>query len=281
MSVDPPTVSVITPLFNKEEFLQECIDSVFTQSFPAWEFIIIDDGSTDDSLTIARKAETADPTRIKVLQHSDARNHGVSASRNLGLTHASGTFCAFLDADDVFMREKLAHDVRILTENSDSAAVISRALWWHSDKSQPDFMDKFGEPVDRIHTPPSLFRSVFLQGTFNVPCPCAVTIRRDVLSSTSSFDIHLRTWEDQKFFAELTFRFPVYVSGACVSKYRRVLTNSAWAAAVADGSDRENELYFLKWMHALLDAQRTLDPLILSEFNGRYLAFEKRYNSGR
>jgi len=87
-------ISVIVPLYNKEAIIKETINSVLKQSFTDYEFIIIDDGSTDKSLEFVSSFEDA---RIKIIKK---KNGGVSSARNLGAQIATGKFLFFLDADD-------------------------------------------------------------------------------------------------------------------------------------------------------------------------------------
>lgn len=87
-------ISVIIPLYNKGPYIQRCLQSVFNQTRQASEIIIVNDGSTDNSLQMA--AEVKDE-RIRIFTQENA---GVSAARNRGIEEAKGTYIAFLDADD-------------------------------------------------------------------------------------------------------------------------------------------------------------------------------------
>ncbi len=89
-------VSIITPVFNAEKYLSKCIESVLGQIVSNWELLLIDDGSTDNSLAICNRFSSVD-TRIKVFTQS---NQGPSCARNLGISQASGKWICFLDADD-------------------------------------------------------------------------------------------------------------------------------------------------------------------------------------
>lgn len=89
-------VSIIIPLFNKESSIKDTIISVLNQSHENIEIIIINDGSTDNSLGIVSKFKDF---RIKVFNQT---NQGVSSARNLGIKHSNGEFISFLDADDYF-----------------------------------------------------------------------------------------------------------------------------------------------------------------------------------
>ena len=93
--------SVVIPLYNKEHFIKKAIQSVLKQSFQDFEIIIVDDGSTDRSLEIARKFESE---KLKVYTQP---NQGVSVARNKGIENASGEYIAFLDADDTWNMDYL------------------------------------------------------------------------------------------------------------------------------------------------------------------------------
>jgi len=110
----PPLVSVVAIFLNGERFLDEAIQSVIAQSYPHWELLLVDDGSTDGSSALARAWAEREPHRVRYLEHPGHRNHGMSASRNLGLHHARGEYLALLDADDVWLPGKLARQVEIL-----------------------------------------------------------------------------------------------------------------------------------------------------------------------
>lgn len=106
-----PRVSVIVPFFDAASYLECCIKSALTQTITDWEMLLVNDGSTDQSMRIAQRFANAD-SRISVLQHANGENRGVSCSRQLGLDHAAGEFIAFLDADDMFLPSKLERQLQ-------------------------------------------------------------------------------------------------------------------------------------------------------------------------
>lgn len=91
-------ISVIVPVFNAEAYIEQCIDSVLSQSYRDIELILVDDGSTDGSLQ--KCLRRSDDARVKIIS---VENHGVSYARNLGLQNASGKWIMFLDSDDYFL----------------------------------------------------------------------------------------------------------------------------------------------------------------------------------
>ena len=89
-------ISIIVPIYNAERYLEACLDSLLSQSEKELQILLVDDGSTDGSLAIAKEYAAKD-TRVEVFHQSNA---GQSAARNVGLQHAKGEFIAFVDADD-------------------------------------------------------------------------------------------------------------------------------------------------------------------------------------
>jgi len=115
MKNDTPIVSIIIPLYNKERYIQETLESVSAQEFPHWEVIIVDDGSTDNSLNIVKDL-LLDESRFRLIERqSEVR--GGSVCRNIGLKKARGKYIIFLDADDLLLPHALKQRVDKLTDN--------------------------------------------------------------------------------------------------------------------------------------------------------------------
>lgn len=109
-------VSVITPCYNAEKFIVDCINSVLTQTYQNWELLLIDDGSTDKTLDIIQSFSKRDE-RIKVFT-TEFPSGGPSHPRNIGLSKASGDFIAFLDADDLWLPDKLEEQIYFAEKNN-------------------------------------------------------------------------------------------------------------------------------------------------------------------
>ena len=92
-----PSISSIIPVFNTQKTLPACLDSVLEQTVTDIEALCVDDGSTDDSLSMLRRYALAD-ARVRILRHE--RNRGVSRARNTGIEAAAGEYMAFVDSDD-------------------------------------------------------------------------------------------------------------------------------------------------------------------------------------
>jgi glycosyltransferase involved in cell wall biosynthesis len=92
-----PLLSVIVPVYNVEAYLEECLDSLLVQSFPDFEVILVNDGSSDNSLHICESFHQRFPKRFRLFSQA---NGGLSAARNLGISHALGDWLCFVDSDD-------------------------------------------------------------------------------------------------------------------------------------------------------------------------------------
>jgi glycosyltransferase involved in cell wall biosynthesis len=119
---DDPIVTVVMPVYNASATLEATIRSVLTQSFDQFELIIVDDGSTDDSLARALALAASD-TRVRLISRT---NRGVSSARNLGASLGKAPLLAFIDADDLWDRCKLAKHVTLHSENPQLAASYGR-----------------------------------------------------------------------------------------------------------------------------------------------------------
>ena len=111
--------TVIIPLYNKENHIENTLKSVLNQSFQDFEILIIEDCSTDNSKKVA---ESVTSDKIKIIQHE--KNKGLSASRNTGIANANATYLAFLDADDLWHKNYL-EKIKELTENFTEAHLFA------------------------------------------------------------------------------------------------------------------------------------------------------------
>lgn len=131
-ATNPPAVSVVIPVYNVEQYLCECVDSVLNQTMQDFEIILVDDGATDSSGMICDQYAQQDP-RIRVIHQS---NGGLSAARNTGLDAASGTYVYFLDSDDYIVSHAL-EQLRELAEKEDANVVFFDASVFFTD-CEPD-----------------------------------------------------------------------------------------------------------------------------------------------
>lgn len=131
-----PKISIIIPIYNAEKFLSHCIDSILEQSYINLEILLVNDGSTDNSLSICEYYALKD-NRIKVFTQI---NKGVSAARNLGLLHAKGEWIYFMDADDCLINTLFLDFKSILLKNK-TIDIFKFGYVVKSDKTQTVICD--------------------------------------------------------------------------------------------------------------------------------------------
>jgi teichuronic acid biosynthesis glycosyltransferase TuaG len=126
-----PLVSVIMPAYNADRFIEESINSLISQTYTNWELIIINDGSIDNTQAIAGKFAAADE-RIIVIKQS---NKKAAAARNTGIAHAKGEWIAFLDADDLWVDNKLEKQLQLAFSNPNIGVVFTAGYsYYQADK---------------------------------------------------------------------------------------------------------------------------------------------------
>jgi glycosyltransferase involved in cell wall biosynthesis len=190
-----PKISCIIPAYNCELWLKRAVDSVLATAYEPIEILVIDDGSSDNTLQVADQLATEYPQKVRVLQHSDRRNHGVSAARNLGLKHCTGEWICFLDADDYVYPHRFDSAVQILGSQSDVDGVHQLAemvfpteeaseRWW---KNSPYF--GFEHPIA-----PNDLLSQLLKG--QCWATSAIIFRKHLLERSGLFNEQLAIAED-------------------------------------------------------------------------------------
>jgi glycosyltransferase involved in cell wall biosynthesis len=115
-------ISIIIPLYNKENYIIDTLKSVFYQDAKNWECIIVDDGSTDDSLKVVNHFCNSHSGNWKIVS---VLNGGQAKARNIGIRESSGKYLAFLDADDLWVTNKLSKQFKYLEANPNVMGVLS------------------------------------------------------------------------------------------------------------------------------------------------------------
>lgn len=259
-----PLASIITIFLNEERFLQEAVESVLTQTRSDWELLLVDDGSTDRSTGLARGYAERYPDKIRYLEHPDHQNRGMSASRNLGIGAVRGDYIAFLDADDVWLPEKLKQQAAILDAHPEVAAVCGRAQWWYSWTGERgdagrDFLQRFGVPLNGVVPPPELVLNYLRDEWASL---CDLMLRRDVVEAIGGYEATFRgMYEDQAFHAKLCLTYPIFVSEECWYRYRQH-PDSCCAVADVTGQYRRARRTFLTWFEEYLAERGSPDPRV-------------------
>lgn len=253
-----PRVSVVMIFLNAESFIEPAIESVRAQTCREWELLLVDDGSTDRSTQIAQRYAAALPEKIRYMEHAGHANRGTGISRNAGIAAARGEYVAFLDADDLYLPERLERHMQVFAANPTLGLIISSDLYWHSWRQEVDPLDEdevigvWAQP-EVIIEPPRLLRTILSPRGGPMPATCGITFRRDLALAAGGIPAEfLDQYEDQVLISQLLLKSRVWVLDDCLAKYRQH-RNSLTARAKVSGEYRPGRAHgarfvFLRWL---------------------------------
>lgn len=188
-------ISVVIPLYNKEKKIEYTLKSVFTQTFQNFEIVIVDDGSTDNSV---EEVEKFTDSRIRLIHQTNA---GVSAARNRGIEAASGELIAFLDADDVWMPEYLATQYGLYQKYPECSVYACNYEFRDSEgKVTPTIIRKLPFEGDD-----GILSNYFEVASCSHPplCTSAVVVKKSAIQAIGGFPIGIKSGEDLLTWARL------------------------------------------------------------------------------
>lgn len=176
-----PKVSIIIPSFNAEKYISHAIETSLSQSFQDFEIIIINDGSTDATESIVKEFQVKYSDKIVYVYQ---KNKGLAVTRNVGLEIAKGDYIALLDADDVWLPNRLAVQVPILDED------LSIGLVHANITRITDAGDVIGTPLrNKKYLEGYIFEHIFLRNA-DIACP-TVLFRKACCTKVGNFDPNL------------------------------------------------------------------------------------------
>jgi glycosyltransferase involved in cell wall biosynthesis len=205
-----PAVSVVIPTFNRAYVLADAIQSVLDQTFEAWELIVVDDGSADDT-----------PDRLAAIRDRRVRwvrqpNRGLPAARNRGAALARADVIAFLDDDDCWKPDKLDYTVRFFARHPSAQALFTDAekhdgteFTRSFTRAAPVFAEllrRHGEPAETIVPPREMFLCLLEEAPI---LPSTLVVRRDAFERVGRFDEAWRSFEDWEFLIRFSAREPI------------------------------------------------------------------------
>ncbi|MCO4753981.1 MAG: glycosyltransferase family 2 protein [Bacteriovoracaceae bacterium] len=201
--MNSPLISVIIPVFNREQFISRAIESVQAQSFKDWELIIIDDGSTDSTWDVIEKY-----THIENIRAFKQANSGVSSARNFGAQNSNANWLAFLDSDDEWLEHKLQKQVALIDQGH--PLIHGEEIWIRDGVrvNQPKAYKKGGG--DQFI--PSLKLCSI--------SPSTVLINKKVFLELGGFREDYPVCEDYDLWLKITSLYEVgLIDGPCIKKY--------------------------------------------------------------
>jgi glycosyltransferase involved in cell wall biosynthesis len=270
---DPARVSIVTPFLNAGSFIREAVESVLAQTYPHWELLLVDDGSSDGSSSVAQAFAAAHPDRIRYLAHPGRVNKGASASRNFATAAARGEYIAFLDADDVYLPCKLERQVPLLDEHPEAGMLYGGTEYWYSWTGRPEdrgrdwVWQRYGAAPNTIIDPPRMLAS-FLRDGGTVPCMGSVLARREAIEQVGGWEESFRyICTDQVFHAKLALNVPLFIADGCWDRYRQHDRSACHLVQRAGQSDAAFERY-LCWLEGYLWQQRVTDAEVWAALRG-------------
>ncbi len=219
-------VSIIIPTYNSEKTIEETITSVQQQTFTDYEIIVIDDGSQDNTITVVNNI--VEP-RLQLFVYE---NGGVATARNRGISHATGEFIAFLDADDLWSTDKLASQVEALYQNPEAKVVYS---WTKYIDEQGKALFSGTRYSYRGNIYQQLLQTNFLTNASNI------LIHRDVLDLVTGFNPELAYTADWDFYLRLAKNFDF----AVVPKFQIYYRQSANSMSTKIEQLKQESILFL------------------------------------
>lgn len=207
-SADAPSVSVVMPVNNALPYLDAAVESILAQSYPDFEFVILDDASTDGSTDRLREWAAKD-SRIRLLE--EKRNLGPALSSDRVARAATAAIVARMDADDISHPERLRDQLEVLQHNSDVGLVASLC----------DIIDSDG----RLVRNPEAWR--LTRATVFVPFPHgAIMYRRDLFEKVGGYRRQCEYWEDQDFVTRMAAASKVSVIPRALYRVRQSTTST-------------------------------------------------------
>lgn len=259
-----PLITAVMIFLNGEKYIAEAIDSILAQTYTNWELILVDDGSTDGATAIARDYAARYPDRIRYTEHPNHENRGMSASRNAGVAHGSGEYISFLDADDIWLPERLAVFVAEARRFPEAGMIYGPTLFWYSwaeargekppVEGQKDFAGYTSLEPHTIYPAPQVLRRYLVEHGGCLPGICSLLVRRDAFEAIGGLEVEFRgMYEDQVFLSKMTANFPTVVIEEVLDYYRQHTESCCWRSRMETGDVQFEDLdptrgRYLRWL---------------------------------
>lgn len=198
--------SVIMPLYNKERYVRKAIESVIAQTFRDFELIIVDDGSTDNSMEVVRGLKIED-RRLKILTQS---NSGVAVARNNGVAASEGEYVCFLDADDWWEPTFLEEMDKLITVYSDAGLFCTNYVYYKPGKTRVALKIERGY----MNYPEAYLKNGSMPVTSITTC-----MHRKVFDEMGGFPVGIKLGEDFLLWAKTALHYPVAFSEKPLAYY--------------------------------------------------------------
>ena len=195
-----PLVSIVIPVYNRAEVIEETLKSVLLQSYKNLECLIVDDGSNDESISIIKEYEKRD-NRIKLFHRPDNRIKGANSCRNIGIENMNGEYVKFLDSDDIISFDLIEQQVNCLTNHKNRFAVCTSQFTYFKNAIDGNAKLRF-EKLSRDYN--SGYELLEDFGKFNLYYPPHIyLVGRDLISKSGLWNESLLINQDGEFFTRI------------------------------------------------------------------------------
>ena len=201
-----PLVSIILPTYNCAAFLSHSIGTILSQTYNSYEIIVIDDGSTDNT------KEVLYPFMQRIKYIRSEQNKGLPTARNIGILPAQGKYIAFIDADDLWLPEKLQTDIEYFETHPEVSMVYSKHI------NIDEKGDDLGGNTKKQLPSGNIFTQLFSEQNFIITS--SVVVRKEVFETTGLFDEQLFNCQDWDMWLRIAFHFKVAGINKPLVKYR-------------------------------------------------------------
>lgn len=198
-------VSVVIPTFNRSHLIRDTLDSVLSQSYPHLEIIVVDDGSTDNTLNLLSEYGQG----IRVIHQS---NQGEGSARNTGIRESKGEYVSFVDSDDLWLPNKIEAQIDLISRYSDLKWVYSDAEFFDGTTGNRTCLSS---QVNRLYAG-NVLRKLFLEDFIPSPTPL---IHRDIFDEVGGFGAFPRA-ADWDMWLRIAARYPVGLVAKPLARYR-------------------------------------------------------------
>lgn len=239
-----PTVSINLCCYNSEKYLEETLQSIFAQTYKDWELVIVNDGSADSTESIIKEYISQGYPIVYYWQE----NHGLGYSRNEALKRSRGEYIAFIDHDDLWMREKLEKQIPLFERDSDVGLVFSDAIYFSDKGRRFRLYGNKKPPSGKIFS--DLLKRYYL-------CLGTVVLKKDALITIEEwFDERLTVSEESDVFMRIAYKWKCDYADEPLLMYRMHENNLS--SLMSEQFPKENEL--------ILEKLLQLNENIVSEY---------------
>ena len=209
-----PFFTIVIPSYNSADYLSETLKSLFEQEFKDFEVLIVDDGSTDASVEVAKEYMSIYNLHGQVIRRPDSVTKGVSSCRNLGIRSSSSEWVCFLDSDDLFLPEKLIGTKKLITQYGQSCLAYQHAA--------RDFEDGTNKTIPKTQRQESIGPEDIMPWLTkaNEVRTSTVTIKKELLLKLGCFDTTLHGIEDYMMWLRVSKQTKWYYSAQQWTDYR-------------------------------------------------------------